>query len=254
LLKKWDEEKENSDKGRWHQGLPFVWKREELAAFLHEFTDRVYRKLLASKPGATHVLDKHPPNAMHVELIRSQWPNARFLHVIRDGRDVACSMISAAKRIGFGARTVPAAAAAWRDYIAAARKAAIYGSDYLEVCYEDLLKDGQSAYGRVLDFCGLPHDPGWVERTLEANTFDKMKEARRTGDPSFKSSEAHYRKGQAGGWREELSAKERFEFDRRAGDLLRELGYETTADWWKKGAIDGTLFPLLAAIRDRLRK
>src|SRR4051794_12960674 len=52
LLKKWDEEKENSDTGRWHQGLPFVWKREELAAFLHEFTDRVYRKLLASKPGA----------------------------------------------------------------------------------------------------------------------------------------------------------------------------------------------------------
>ena len=253
-LKKWDEEKRNSDEGRWHQGLPFVWKRDELADFLHEFTERVYRKLLASKPGATHVLDKHPPNAMHLGVIRNQWPNARFIHVLRDGRDVACSMISAAKRIGFGARTIPAAAAAWKEYVTAARKGAAYGEDYLEIRYEDLLRDGGTAYARVLNFCRLPHTAEWVETTLAGNTFDKMKEARRTGDPGFQSSEAHYRKGRAGAWQEELSARQRFEFERRAGELLRELGYEAERDWWKKSALDGTLFPILAAIKDRFQK
>lgn len=253
-LKTWDEEQRNSDIGRWHQGLPFVWKRDELSAFLREFTERVYRKLLDSKPGATHVLDKHPPNAMHLEVINEFWPGARFIHLIRDGRDVACSMVSAARKIGFGTDTIPGAAIAWNDYVAAARKAAAYGDRYLEIRYEDLLRDGASAYGRILDFCGLPYSDDWLAKTLEANTFDKMKASRKTGDPSVAGPEGHYRQGRAGGWKQEISLREGFEFERRAGDLLRELGYETTRDWWKRTPIDAALLPAIAALKDWIQK
>jgi hypothetical protein len=140
------------------------------------------------------------------------------------------------------------------DYVNAARRAAAFGEDSLEVRYEELLSDGIDAYAKVLNFCRLPHTAEWVKSTLEANTFDKMKQARRTGDPSLQSNEAHYRKGKAGSWQNELSPRQRFEFERRAGELLRELKYESATDWWKTSALNGTVFPILAAIADRLRK
>lgn len=253
-LRMWDEEKRTSESGRWHQGLPFVWERAELAEFLREFTERVYRKLLASKPGATHVLDKHPPNAMHIGVIREFWPRARFIHIIRDGRDVACSMVAAARKVGFGKTDIAGAAIEWRDYVLAAREAAKFGGDYLEVRYETLLRDGAPAYGPILDFCGLEYTPEWLAATIEANTFDKMKAARRTGDPRVTGATGHYRAGQAGGWRSEISLREGFEFERRAGDLLRELGYESARDWWKRTPIDAALLPMLARIKDRFTR
>jgi hypothetical protein len=251
-LATWDEEKRTSDEGKWHQGLPFVWSRAELSEFLRDFTDRVYRKLLASKPGATHVLDKHPANAMHLQVIHEFWPEARFIHLLRDGRDVACSMVSASRKMGFGANTIPGAALEWKKYVTAAREAAAFGEAYLELRYEDLLREGPSAYTRVLDFCKLDYTDDWVKTTLEANSFEKMKASRRTGNPDVPSATAHYRQGRAGSWQDSISLREGFEFERRAGDLLRELGYEMTHDWWKRTPIDGALLPLIASIKDRL--
>ena len=249
-LEAWDMEKRNSTEGRWHQGLPFVWERDRLKAFLQDFTAQVYRQLLDGKPGATHVLDKHPPNAMHVGLIRDFWPNARFIHMIRDGRDVVCSMISAARKMGYGTTTIASSARSWRDYVAAARKAAEFGDDYLEVRYEDLLRDGASAYTKVLDFCRLPYATEWLESTLAANTFEKMKSSRRTGNPEVQSRSEHYRKGRAGTWKEEHSTLDAFEVDREAGDLLRQLGYADDRNWWKATPLDSALYPALSTLRN----
>ncbi len=252
-LKTWDEEKRNSVEGRWNQGLPFVWEREEVASFLKDFIQRVYAKLQARKPGATHVLDKNPTNAMQTSVIRDFQPNARFVHVIRDGRDVACSMVSAAQKIGFGTSTIRESAVAWKRHVLAAREAARYGSDYMEVRYEALVRDGVSAYQGVLEFCGLKYEKEWIASVIENNTFGKMKAARRTGDPTIQSNEAHYRSGTAGTWKEVLSVDEGLDFERLAGDLLRELGYETSTAWWETSPSAAWLARLRAEARRRLR-
>jgi len=252
-IETWEDEKRNSEEGRWHQGLPFVWDRPKLMEFLQQFVNGVYEQLLASKPGATHVLDKHPGNALHTRLIREFLPEARFIHVIRDGRDVACSMMSAAKKIGYGTREAGDSAEAWKRHVVGARDAAQSPGSYLEVRYEDLLSQGIPAYQRVLEFCGLTGAPGWIEATLEANTFEKMKEARRTGDPSVQAKQAHYRKGRAGSWVEDLSSAEAFEFEQHAGDLLRELGYESSKTWWQRSPLDPILIPTAARLK-RLRR
>jgi hypothetical protein len=251
-LETWDEEKRNSDEGRWHQGLPFVWDRPTLESFLREFIDRAYTQLLASKPAATHVLDKHPANALHVELIRKFLPNARFIHVLRDGRDVACSMVSAARKIGYGTKTIRDSAAIWKSHISGAREARALGDGFLEVRYEEMLKDGADIYGKVLDFCGLDCEPGWIEATLAANTFEKMKAARKTGDSSVQAKEAHYRKGRAGTWSEDMTSTEAFEFEEVAGDLLRELGYESSKTWWQRSPLDPVFVPAVTRLK-RLR-
>jgi len=249
-LRMWDEEKGNSLQGRWNQGLPFVLEREEVVDFLKTFLATVYSKLQDRKQTATHVLDKHPANALFTPLIRDLLPHARFIHVIRDGRDVACSMVSAARQIGFGTHTIPESAVAWKRHVLAAREASRQ-EGYFEIRYEAFLRDGVAAYRDVLDFCGLPYNDEWIAQTIENNTFEKMKAARRSGDVLVQARRAHYRSGRAGAWKETLSELDAFEFDRLAGDLLRELGYENSADWWHRSSFSPIVTPPLATARRR---
>ncbi len=248
-----DEERNSREKG-WHQGLPFVWKREELVAFLREFVRRAYSGVLARKPGATHLVDKHPGYSMQTARILEILPHARFIHVIRDGRDVACSMVAAARNNGFGTGSIGDSAAAWKKFLSAARTGATNREGYMEVRYEEFLSSPAEGYRQILDFCKLPADPAWVAEMLASNSFEKMKEARRTGDAEVQSSAAHYRKGKAGTWREEMTTQEAYAFERGAGDLLRELGYETEKDWWHGDRLQNVLVLLASAVRRKLHR
>jgi hypothetical protein len=248
-LKAWDDEVRNAKEKGWNQGLPFVWKEADFIAYLHQFLDRSYDSVIAEKPTATHVLDKHPGYSEHVATIKRLLPRARFLHMIRDGRDVACSMVAARKTRGFGTGTIQESAKEWNRLVRAAQQASQFTGDYLEVRYEDLLDRGAEAFAEILDFSRLPHDPKWLAETMAANTFDKMKEHRRTGNPNVASSEAHYRKGRAGVWKEEFSVNDGFLFERHAGRLLRQLGYASDTNWWSDSAAVRLLTKVLSRIR-----
>ena len=122
-------------------GLPTVWSEEELYDFLREFLTRVYERVLATKPEATILLDKHPGYSDHVEYINRLIPNARFIHVIRDGRDVVASLLAASQGWGklWAPKDVESAASIWKKHVLAAREAHKYDGRYLEVRYEELL-------------------------------------------------------------------------------------------------------------------
>lgn len=235
-LQSWDSEVQNAKEKGWHQGLPYVWKEEEFIAYLHGFLEHSYSSVLAEKPDATHILDKQPVYSEHVETIKRLLPRSRFVHIIRDGRDVACSMVAARRTRGFGTETIRDSAIAWNHMLRCARKGAKFTGDYMEIRYEDLLTRGAPAFAEVLDFCKLSHDPAWLAATMEKTSFANMKKDLRTGNPNVSANEAHYRKGKAGTWKEELSTYDRYLFDKRAGPLLRELGYESDPNWWCNSA------------------
>jgi hypothetical protein len=228
-LETWSSEVANIEKRGWKLGLPILWKEEELTEFLREFLRRAYEKILAAKPDATHLLDKHPGYSHHVGTIKRFLPRARFVHMIRDGRDVACSMMAVHKKMGFAPAELPEAAAKWRKFVRAAREAAAFGADYLEVRYEDFLSSREEAYARVLSFCGLDATAAWISEVIAANTFEKMRDRGASPDPHTKLSAKRYHRGTAGGWRADFTAWDSYEFDRLAGDLLCELGYATPA-------------------------
>ena len=239
----WESEVRNIEERGWKLGLPILWQRAELEEFLREFLARAYAKIHALKPAATHLLDKHPGYSAHVRTIRHFLPRARFIHMIRDGRDTAASALAAHAKMGFGPGTIPGAAAKWKKFLLEARAAAEFGADYIEVRYEDFLEGKTDACARVLDFCGLPATPEWIAETIEANTFAKMKERGASPDPNTRLSEKRYHRGVAGGWRGDFSAWDRFEFDRVAGDLLCALGYAQPG-WWAESAGERLLQPL----------
>src|SRR5262249_51997802 len=103
--------------------------------------------------------DKTPYYAGHMHLIQSLLPEARFIHLIRDGRDVGLSV----KDLWFGPNSLVEAAHWWAAGIQRARQQAGDLRYYLEIQYEDLVARPESTLQRVCAFLDLPWHPGMLD-------------------------------------------------------------------------------------------
>lgn len=189
--------------------------------------------LYAEKFGKARFGDKSPFYLEHMPLVERLMPEAHFLHVIRDGRDVAVSI----RPLWFGPDSVRKAAGWWRDGIEHARATGAGLRRYLELRYEDLVLDTEPTLRRVCEFIELPFDPAMLdyherapERIAEVRTEGRgirgevvVTVEQRHAIHRFTSSPP--RADRIGRWRHELRWWERRVFEARAGYLLAELGY-----------------------------
>jgi hypothetical protein len=226
-------------------GLPTVWSENELYQFLREFLDRIYRLVLDIKPGATILLDKHPGNSNHVEHINRLVPNAKFIHLIRDGRDVAASLLAASEGWGklWAPKNVRSAALFWKAMVLEARKAQHYGDRYLELKYEEFFTNGIGLLKGIFEFIGVSVDFDDATSIFNNNRFEKMKQ-RGLGTNKRPLPETFFRKGQIGDWQTALNSAQRLIFHDMAGDLLCELGYANNS-WWVDRWYQRLTLPLL---------
>jgi hypothetical protein len=140
-------------------------------------------------------------------LIAEIYPDARFVHIIRDGRDVARSIVAQP----WGPTTVKEAAKEWSSSVTAGHAAADeLGERLLEVHYEDLLAEPRPGIERLYAHLGLD---GGIDEALEA-AGEKANIGR------------HDKRVGSGKWRDAWGRRERRDFEQEAGDLLRELGYD----------------------------
>ncbi len=248
----WDRQVEDIAAERWHIGLPMIWNEEEFYGFLRQFLEQAYGRVWDGNPAITHILDKHPAYAAFVEEINRMVPNSRFIHVIRDGRDVAASMVSAKQQMGFGTGTVTESAVAWKEHVEWARKGRQFDGRYLELRYEEIMADPIAALTTLYDFCGLPATPEQIKTIVDEHSFNRLKAERVSPVEGVTLPQNFYRKGKAGGWRDDIPPVERFLFDRVAGDLLVELGYAEQG-WWAETASQRWWLPLQAVFSSRQR-
>ena len=131
-------------------GMPtwadLAMSREALADLLAEVEEgdlskglRSFYRGYAAARGKTRYGDKTPGHAADMEVLSRVLPEARFIHIIRDGRDVAASLRGLPFAPGDGG--MAAIAAEWRDTIWRARRAAAHLPHYTEVRYEDLVTE-----------------------------------------------------------------------------------------------------------------
>lgn len=97
--------------------------------------------------------DKTPSYVLCMPLLKKITPNARFVHIIRDPRDVALSVHAAWRH------NILRSAKKWARNVAIGRRdGRTLGDDYIEVYYEDVIRDPAKTLGRVCDFLGIPFD------------------------------------------------------------------------------------------------
>jgi len=229
-------------------GLAAIWTDAQFYGFLSEFVDRIYTQVLAANPDATVLLDKAPAYSNCIDHIEKLLPRAKFIHMIRDGRDVASSMIAAAQGWGkpWAPRDIESAAAQWKEYVLGAQKACRYAGRYLEVRYEELLANGTQVLGGVFGFMGVSTDSSLVAGIYDRHRFEKMKEKGK-GARDFSLPKEFFRKGQAGDWRNSLNPSERLLFHETAGDLLADLGY-CDQSWWFENSYQRATVPLFLTL------
>jgi Sulfotransferase family len=235
------------------RGLRVVWSDDEFYGLLGGVVKGVHARVLAGKPGATVVLDKSPGYSPYVAHIRRLVPQVKFIHVVRDGRDVAVSLRVAATgwARAWAPGSIASAASLWRSMVTAAREAEATGpSGYLEIRYEEMQADAAASLMRAFSFMGLPATPEDASEICERHTLARMQD----GAGPFDLPREFFRRGEVGGWRAEMKPMERYRFEEAAGDLLCELGYARSG-WWVERRLERWLLPALAtaSVRHRVR-
>ena len=196
---------------------------------------RAFYEAYAARLGKPRWGDKTPPYLDQMASIQRALPEARFVHVIRDGRDVALSVMP----LWFGPDNLVEAARQWSGRIAAARRQARRLNGYAEVRYEDLVREPASTLSRLCDLLELPWDPamldyhrGAEERLAEITGDLRWRDGRTIPGQarvSIHGLSSHSPRGErVQRWRTEMSPEDSAAFAQIAGGRLVELGYELT--------------------------
>jgi hypothetical protein len=224
LIRIWNNQKKNLAKNPWEHGLASIWSDDEFDHFLRSFTRDVYRKILDKNPGATHIADKHPNYSNFLPAITKVLPNARIVHIIRDGRDVVVSSKSVNKRRGFMHAETEVMAKKWKTFVTNA--IGYRGNEnYFELKYEDLLGNNRALLADLFRFCGLEATEDFLGETINRNKLDKNPvSSANTAINSIRENKKEI-------YRSNLTLEERYIFALIAGDLLKKLGYEADPEW-----------------------
>jgi len=111
---------------------------------------------LAINHGKSRWGNKQPAYALHIAELHELFPEAKFLHIVRDGRDVALSMRKT--RETAVERNWYYAAKDWEHHVLSARQAGTklpFGT-YMEINYEDLMKTPVQIFKKIIEFMGEP--------------------------------------------------------------------------------------------------
>ncbi len=167
--------------------------------------------------------DKTPYYAIHLEVIFDLFPGARVLHVVRDGRDVALSMLRRSRDLDV--YNTYHAARYWEQYVTTARERGSEAgpSRYKEVVYEQLLGDPERVMEEVCIFFGIPFEKGMVDyRRPQQNKTRTLHKTPLVGQG--------LRRDHVAQWRRRMTRRQIWLFEAASGDTLRAFGYPLEGD------------------------
>jgi hypothetical protein len=198
----------------------------------------------AQAQGKPRWAEKTPQNGLYWRALNEGFPHARFIHLVRDGRDCALSWINAR----FGPKLVYPAALRWARYVheMEALGRTVGPQRYLPIKYEDLIRDTEQTLRNVCDFLGEPFDAKML--TYYQQDDDYMTDRRNRENlkrPVMKSN--------AGKWKKRMSAHDQRVFEAAAGPGLEKYGYprrypDASIGVWERLRILYIMHPPLRAV------
>ncbi|MEJ7875953.1 MAG: sulfotransferase [Solirubrobacterales bacterium] len=202
---------------------------------------RAFYELYAERHNARRWGDKTPLYLKEMQRIHSALPEASFIHMIRDGRDVALSFSNRLRSMDPPREPPPPAKLAkrWKRLILRGRRTAEDLPSYREVRYEELVAEPERTLMELCAALELDFDPAMTRYHERAGErLDEMARDLPEADgrplrPGAERMRAHAMAKQppqtqnAGKWRDEMPEEDVAAYESVAGDLLAELGYET---------------------------
>ena len=161
--------------------------------------------------------EKSPNHVEYWDQLREIYPNAQVVHIVRDGRDVAVSLMGAR----FGPKTVFKAAEYWRDYLLHVErlKQTTEPKSIFELKYEDLVRDPERQVQELCNFLNEPYTEALLRYYDTETTY-----------PTDSRNEQNLKKpimrDNTGKWRTMLSTTEIGIFEAVAGDMLERYSYK----------------------------
>jgi hypothetical protein len=180
-----------------HWGLR-LFDSEDPSEITHDFLLQWHRR--SGKPLLGATIHRH------LDRIPTVWPNARYIHILRDPRDVAKSMVA----MGWYGN-VWAAIDGWIEVEHSwdRLKARLSPQDWIEVRFEQLIRSPQIELARLCQFMKIEFEPSMMA-PKDGSTYDAP-------DPSLVQQ-----------WRRKLSQRELRWTESKAGPMMAERGYEPT--------------------------
>ena len=178
--------------------------------------------LYAKKEGKPLYGDKTPGYVRSIPRIAGAFPESRFVHIIRDGRDVALSLLE----VEWAPDSIVDAARFWKQRVEAGRNAGrVLGSDrYIELNYEAFLEEPKKETMRICKFLGIRFEEGMLDYGRKAEAI--------IGQSSVPHRHAGLREAPTKGlrdWRHQMEPKDVLLFEAVAGETLTGFGYERSA-------------------------
>ncbi len=166
--------------------------------------------------------DKNTGTLIELDRLNRLFPQCKFIHLLRDGRDCALSHLS--KEYIYGYSNVLRCALEWREQVTLCRKmgAMLPAERFLELRYEDLLAEPERWLARICTFLGVAFSPAMLEyfKDVGSNVPDERRSLWPMIDQPPMQSNTYK-------WKTKMSPTDRAVFERIAGALLCDCGYET---------------------------
>jgi hypothetical protein len=222
---------------RWLAGR-FGFGHDEVRAIYDSAVSRPafiegFAALCMRKAGKARWAEKTPRNISRIPEIFRCFPAARFVHVLRDGRDVACSLRTHPRHKVVNGQLVPTGirkpvagcARRWVRDIESSRR---WWEDprFMTVRYEDLVLNARPALEALMTFLGEDWDEGMLAHAAADSPFRDATRFAQNPEALGAVSTASLRR-----WQRDLDERDKRIFKRIAGPLLVELGYARDDGW-----------------------
>jgi peptidoglycan/xylan/chitin deacetylase (PgdA/CDA1 family) len=213
-----------------------AWRPELRRMMLVRFHRLVERTAERYDVNSPLVLLKEVAGAHAAPLVMSMFPRSKFVFLVRDGRDVVDSQTAANQPdtwLPVSGWTTPEErhefirrrGRAWVGDVASIERAFDAHPPELRkmLRYEELLADPASNLGSLVEWLGLSKGRRWLERAVEANSFESIA-------PEQKGPKKFFRSATPGAWKGNMTDEEAATLDGIMAEKLRELGYPVGDD------------------------
>jgi hypothetical protein len=177
--------------------------------------------------------DKTPMYMQRLSMLERLFPTALYVHLIRDGRDCALSFAQMPEGIVTRSwahpRDAGGFACQWRAEVAAARKLGRrVGPRYLELRYEQLVAEPAASLRDICEHVGLSFEPTMLDYagSVDVSRQPHQQSLTRPPTPGLRA------------WKTDMPATDVRAFERVAGDLLDDLGYEASGRPTLRGRLE----------------